>query len=89
MQDYIERAGGPTERGDAGKAVIDYPSGDSKRVRRVAWFFHSSPSVTSGATIIVPEKPVSTTNSGETLARVLAATSALASILVAYAAIKK
>jgi polysaccharide export outer membrane protein len=88
VEDYIELAGGPTEKGQASKAVVDYPSGYSKRVKRVALFFHESPDVVSGATISVPQKPESTTTSSEIWARVFAAATALASLIVAVVAVK-
>jgi protein involved in polysaccharide export with SLBB domain len=87
--EYIELAGGPTENGDAGKAVVVYPSGFSKRVKRVAWFFHSSPDVVSGATISVPEKPPSKPSTSDVWARVLTTAATLASLVIAYSAVKK
>lgn len=89
VQDYIELAGGPTEVGNASKAIVDYPSGISRRVTRVALVFHSSPEVVSGATITVPEKPQSTTSSSEMWARVFAASSALASLVLAFVAVRR
>ena len=89
VQDYIELAGGPTERGMANKAVIDYPSGFSKRVKRVALFFHTSPDVVSGAIISVPEKPEDKGSSADTWARVLGTASALTSIIIAIVAVRK
>lgn len=88
VQDYIELAGGPSELGQARKAVVGYPSGVSKRVRRVGLFFHTSPEVFAGSIITVPTKPESTTTS-DVLQRVLTTASALASIAVTYAVLKK
>jgi len=89
VRDYIELAGGPAERGQVGKAVVTYPSGTSKRAHRVALLFQSSPQVVAGSTITVPVKPESTTSSNEMWTRILASTSALASLILAYAAITK
>lgn len=89
VQDYIDLAGGASERGNARKAVVTYPSGFSRPVKTVALFFHSSPNVVSGSVVTVPEKPQSTTTSSEVWARVLATTSALASLIVAYVAITR
>jgi protein involved in polysaccharide export with SLBB domain len=89
VQDYIEMAGGPTDKGLDGKAVVLYPSGMSKRVHRVALLFRSSPDVVAGSIITVPEKPESKTSSNEVWARVFATTSALASLILAYAAVTK
>ena len=89
VQDYIEMAGGPSERGQDNKAVVQYPSGMSKRVHRVALFFHTSPEVVAGSIITVPLKPESTTTASEAWARAVQTTSALASLIVAVAALKK
>jgi polysaccharide export outer membrane protein len=87
--EYIELAGGPTENGDAGKAVVDYPSGFSKRVRKVAFFFHTSPDVVSGATITVPERPPKQTSTTDVWARVLSTAATVASLAIAWVAVKK
>ncbi len=89
VQDYIELAGGPAERGQASKAVVSYPSGLSKRVKRVALFFRTSPEVVAGSTITVPEKPESKTSASEIFTRALSMASTIASLAIAYAAITK
>jgi len=89
VDNYIELAGGPTEKGQAGRAVVDYPSGFSKRVKRVGLFFHTSPDVTSGATITVPERPESNKSASDVWVQVLASATALSSILIAIIAVKK
>jgi hypothetical protein len=58
-------------------------------VKRVGWFFHSSPDVVSGATISVPEKPPSKPSTGDAWARVLSTAATLASLIIAYTAVKK
>lgn len=88
VQDYIDLAGGPTERGEEAKAVVQYPSGISQPVKKVAFFFHTSPEVISGSTITVPEKPQQQTNT-DMWQRVLATSTALASLILAYSAITK
>jgi polysaccharide export outer membrane protein len=89
MADYVELAGGPTEKADAGRAVVQYPSGISRRVKRVAFFFHDSPDVVSGSTITIPEKPDTKGSAAELWQRALASATALASLVLAYAAITK
>jgi len=87
--DYIELAGGPTERGEARRATIAFPSGYSGRIKRVAFFFHSSPEIVSGATITVPEKPAETSGGADLWQRILATSSTFATLILAYAAIRK
>jgi polysaccharide export outer membrane protein len=89
VSDYIELAGGPTEKGVEGKATIEYPSGFSARVKKVALFFHSSPVVLSGSIITVPEKPADENRGSELWARTLASATALASLIIAYTAVRK
>lgn len=89
VRDYIELAGGPADNGDRLKAVVQYPSGVARRVRRVAFFFHSSPEVVSGSSIFVPEKPAPTGDSREAWQRIFASATALASLVLAYAAVTK
>ncbi len=89
VSDYVELAGGPTERGRLNRTTVAYPDGTAKRVHRVALFFRSSPTVLSGSIITVGEKPESKTDAGEVWARIFASTSALASLILAYSAITK
>ncbi len=89
VNEYIELAGGPTEKGVAGKAVVEYPSGFSQRVTKVAYFFHSSPEVVSGAIISVPERPADDNRGSELWSKTLSAATALASLIVAFAAVRK
>jgi protein involved in polysaccharide export with SLBB domain len=58
LQSYIDAAGGTTDRGQRHRAYIVYSNGEVDRVRRFLRM-RSNPSVEPGATIIVPEKPVS------------------------------
>jgi protein involved in polysaccharide export with SLBB domain len=56
LQNYIDAAGGTTERGQRHRAYIVYANGEVDRVRRFLRL-RSNPDVEPGATIIVPEKP--------------------------------
>jgi len=89
LQDYVELAGGPTERGEERRAVVTYPSGISKRATRVALFFRDSPEVISGATITVPERAESNTSQAEIWQRIMTSATALASLVIAYAAVTR
>ncbi|MBM4194059.1 MAG: hypothetical protein FJ202_06740 [Gemmatimonadetes bacterium] len=89
LWDYVELAGGPTERGDVNKAVVQLPSGVAKRVKRVAFLFHAAPTLVSGAIISVPEKAEATTPRSEVWQRILATSSTLASLALAYAAVTR
>jgi len=89
LRDYIELAGGPADNANLNKSTVQDPAGITRRVRRVALFFHASPDVISGSTITVPVKPESKTTAAEVWQRILTSTSALASIAIAYAAITR
>lgn len=89
MDDYIDMAGGVSDTGRVNSAIIEYPSGFSREQKRVAFFFHSSPPVVSGSTISIPFKPRDTTSTSEIWGRVLAATSSIASLILAIAAVKR
>jgi polysaccharide export outer membrane protein len=86
--DYIELAGGPLENGEPKHAFVDYPSGFTKRVRPVLFLFHTSPDVISGTTITVPLKPDTQTNTTEIWARIMAGATAVATLVIAYHAVK-
>lgn len=86
VRDYVELAGGPIERAQIRRAVVNYPSGYSQRSKRVLWLFTKQPEVVSGATIVVPVKPVDqSTNVSDILNRTLQIASTMASIAVAWA----
>lgn len=89
VQDYIELAGGPTDYGMGGRAVVKGPAGVSERVRRVAFFFRSSPDVVSGSVITVPVRPEASASAGEIWTRVLQSATALASVVLAYSAVTR
>lgn len=56
LQDYIDNAGGTTDRGQRHRAYIVYANGEVDRVRRFL-YIKNNPNVSPGATVIVPEKP--------------------------------
>ncbi|MHB1193063.1 MAG: SLBB domain-containing protein [Longimicrobiales bacterium] len=87
--DYIELAGGPDERGQLHKAVVEYPNGYSRRVQRHLWLVNSQPEVISGAVITVPAKPESTAGSGEVFTRVFQVASSITSLILAWVAITR
>lgn len=58
LQNYIDAAGGTTDRGQRHRAYIVYANGEVDRVKRFLRM-RSNPDVEAGATIIVPEKPAS------------------------------
>jgi len=89
VADYVAMAGGPTEKGDRGKTIVEYPSGFSRRVERVALFFHSAPPVTSGSIITVPEKPEDKGSSAEFWQRALTTATTLTSLIIAIVAVKR
>lgn len=58
LQNYINAAGGTTDRGQRHRAYVVYANGEVDRVKRFLRM-RSNPSIEPGATIIVPEKPLS------------------------------
>lgn len=58
VQGYIDNAGGTTDRGQRRRAYIVYANGEVDRVKSFLGI-RNNPNVEAGATIIVPEKPVS------------------------------
>jgi protein involved in polysaccharide export with SLBB domain len=89
VREYIELAGGPTERGDVNKTVVDYPSGYSKRVHRHLGLWTSEPEVKSGAVIHVPVVEPQQHDVGQVFTRIAQAASTVVSLVIAYLAIKK
>lgn len=55
---YVSSAGGFTSRAKKGKAYVVLSNGQSKRTGAVLGLFRNYPSVPSGSTIYIPEKPV-------------------------------
>ena len=58
LQSYVDAAGGTTDRGQRHRAYIVYANGEVDRTRRFLRL-RNNPDVEPGATIIIPEKPVS------------------------------
>jgi protein involved in polysaccharide export with SLBB domain len=85
VADYIDRAGGPTEKARVSATVVTSANGLSQRSKRRLGVWTHYPEVGSGATIFVPEKaPV--TVAGDSFTKVFQITSALASLIIAWAA---
>jgi protein involved in polysaccharide export with SLBB domain len=76
--DYIERAGGPTQRADKGQTRVIYPNGLSAKVKKFWW----DPHVERGSTIVVPTKdPNDRIDWGEVI---IGTTSVIASLATIY-----
>lgn len=69
---YIDEAGGVTDNGKGKKAFIVYANGEVDRMKKFL-FFKNNPEVRPGATIIVPQKPVSETLSAQERIGILSA----------------
>jgi protein involved in polysaccharide export with SLBB domain len=87
--DYIELAGGPSELGEKKKAVVDYPGGFSRRVRRRLFLWTDQPEVVSGSSIVVPAETPKERNLEAIFARTVQTATALASLALAYVAIRR
>jgi polysaccharide biosynthesis/export protein len=87
-REYVELAGGPTDNGDAKRAIVSYPSGFARRVRSRFGIVFSEPEVVSGSVITVPEKPAPTTVT-DLMGKALAVASTIASLAVTWAAIRR
>ena len=59
FMNYISKAGGPSEVGNARKAYVIYPNGAAKRTRSYGLWV-SRPRVVPGSTVVVPEKAIKT-----------------------------
>jgi polysaccharide export outer membrane protein len=86
VEDYVERAGGATDRARVSSAVVTSANGLSRRSKRLLWFIRRHPEVSSGATIFVPEKAPSTGSSNDLVTKLFQVTSTIASLVIAYAA---
>lgn len=89
LRDYIEQAGGMGPNGDFDNLTVEDPSGLVQRPRRVARLFSSEPPVYSGAIIYVPAKPESKSSFRDTMTTFVQTASALASLAIAYLAVRK
>lgn len=90
LNDYINLAGGARPTGDVKAAIVDYPSGLVRRSQTRLKVFHSTPDVVAGSVITVPAKPAATPFSVERfLSQALQYASTIASLAIAYVALKK
>jgi len=89
VMDYIELAGGPGPRGQTHKAVVEYPNGYSKRVKRHLWLVETQPRVVSGSVITVPAKPETGADTGEVINRVFQVATTITSLVLAWTAINR
>ena len=87
--EYVEMAGGPAPRGQSHKAVVEYPNGYSRRVKRHLWLIKTQPEVVSGSIITVPLKPESGTDTGEVISRVFQIATSVTSLVLAWTAINR
>jgi len=87
--EYVELAGGPTAQGQVHKAVVEYPNGYSRRVKRHLWLVKTQPEVLSGSVITVPAKPESTGNTGEAINRFFQIAASITSLVLAWTAINR
>lgn len=89
LKDYIERAGGLAPNADYDNLTVEDPSGLVQRTHRVGYLFASAPAVHSGAIINVPPKPESKSSFRDTMTTIVQTASALASLAIAYLAVRK
>ena len=87
LDDYLARAGGVTDDGNASKASVRYPNG-AVRTKTQIMGIRRVPDVQPGSTITVPVKaPNSGFNWDSFLSKTLAVMSTVATLIVAYSAI--
>lgn len=88
LDDYLARAGGVREDGDAKRVAVRYPNGEL-RTTRSRFGFRSEPRVEPGSTITVPDRAARSRRSfDEVLARGLTLLSTLATLLITYETVK-
>jgi polysaccharide export outer membrane protein len=88
VDEYLAKAGGAKTTADLGRAYIESPTGDIRRVNTGR--FRGSPEVVAGSTITVPAKPTDTAGGwGQTLTQTFQIVSGLTSLLIAYLAVRK
>lgn len=88
VDDYLERAGGVRDDGDARRVSVRYPNGEL-RTSRSFFGVRSYPDVQPGSTITVPTRPVAARrNLDEILTRSLTILSTLATIIVTVRAVR-
>lgn len=90
VRDYLERAGGLRESADVRRILVESPGGGVRRVRRSLGRLDLQGGIEPGSVISVPARPERPRLSlRETLTTVLQVTSALASLALAYVAIRR
>lgn len=57
LDDYLNAAGGVSDKGRRSNTIVEYPNGSIGRTRRTMRLIQRDPEVLAGATITVPEKP--------------------------------
>ncbi len=89
LEHYIGAAGGPSRRlADAGGAYVIQPNGKIESRHRVLLLFRSDPTPRAGATVIVPVRDT-TNNTAATLQTISIVTGIIATLLTAYALVKR
>lgn len=84
LDDFVDQAGGYAQNADEDRASVEYANGSRATVNKTLFFFRSTPDIRPGSVIFVPEKPQgSGFNWDATLARVLAVTTAVATVIAA------
>jgi protein involved in polysaccharide export with SLBB domain len=84
LDDFVGQAGGYAQNADEGRVSVEYANGSRATVNKTLFFFKSTPEIRPGSVIFVPEKPRGTGfNWDATLARVLAVTTAVATVIAA------
>lgn len=88
VTDYLSEAGGKLPEADAGRIMVQYPSGERATAHRTLWW-RSYPRVEPGSTIIVPTKAAGRGTNWALVATTTASTiSALATLLLAIHAVR-
>jgi len=84
LDDFVDQAGGYAQNADENRTSVEYANGSRATVNKTLFFFRSTPEIRPGSIIFVPEKPTGTGfNWDATLARVLAVTTAVATVIAA------
>lgn len=84
LAEYLDRAGGMTDRGDFSRVNVEYANGSRSAVHRKLLFFRSTPSVEPGSTIYVPPKPAASGfNLDQFLTRTVSLATAVATLVIA------
>jgi protein involved in polysaccharide export with SLBB domain len=89
LGDYITLAGGAKPTGDVARAMVESASGGIERGKRRLFIFRHTPEITTGAQIIVPQKPARNTSVGSVLATSVQYATLLASLAVSYVAVSR